>query len=122
MIKSCPKIIKTKTDVGNSVPPASISGERNALSRRQEVDSVTCIRRRRAATQSDDDPGKRAHDTDELSVAVDRKHVVPSEFPRWSLFFRLCISRALQSQRPQTGQSVSHPATYSLLIPAEVQS
>lgn len=67
-IKSCPKIIKTKTDVGNSVPPASISEERNALRRRQEEDSVTCIRRQRAATQSDDDPGKRANDTCELLI------------------------------------------------------
>lgn len=56
--KNCPKIIKTKTDVDvdNSVPPVSVAGERNALSHRQEEDSVTCIRRRRAATQSDDDP------------------------------------------------------------------
>ncbi len=64
--------------VSNSVPPVSIAGERNALSHRQEEDSVTCIRRRRAATQSDDDPEKRANDTNELSATVDTKHVVPS--------------------------------------------
>lgn len=52
--KNCPKLIKNKkTDVGvgNSVPPVSIAVERNALSHRQGEDSVTCIRRRRAATQ-----------------------------------------------------------------------
>ena len=48
----------------------NIVGERNALSHRQEEDSVTCIRRRRAATQSDDDPGKRANDTNELPATV----------------------------------------------------
>lgn len=64
--------------VSNSVPPVSIAGERNALSHRQEEDSVTCIRRRRAATQLDDDPEKRANDTNELSATVDTKHVVPS--------------------------------------------
>lgn len=43
-------------DVGNSVPPLSVAGERNALSHRQEEDSVTCIRRRRAGDAVDDDP------------------------------------------------------------------
>lgn len=61
-----------------AVPPVSISGEHNALSHRQEEDSVTYIRRRRAATQSDDDPEKRANDTIELSATVNTKHAVPS--------------------------------------------
>lgn len=78
--KNCPKIIKTKTDVDvdNSVPPVSVAGERNALSHRQEEDSVTCIRRRRAATQSDDDPERRADDTNELSATDDTMNVAPS--------------------------------------------
>lgn len=61
-----------------AVPPVSVSGERNALSHREEEDSVTCIRRRRAATQSNDDPERRANDTHELSEAADTKHAVPS--------------------------------------------
>lgn len=56
-------------DVSNSVPPVSVAGERNALSHRQEEDSVTCIRRRRAATQSDDDPSH--------ARALLNKHSVP---------------------------------------------
>lgn len=79
--------------VSNSVPPVSIAGERNALSHRQEEDSVTCIRRRRAATQLDDDPEKRANDTNELSATVDTKHVVPSKLSAGGLFFfEYCIS------------------------------
>ncbi len=74
-------------DVGKSRPPVSIAGERNALSRRQEEDSVTCIRRRRAATQSQDDPEKRANNTNEVSATVDSKHVVPSCLSTVDLFF-----------------------------------
>lgn len=93
--KNCPKIIKkTITDVDAAVPPVSISGEHNALSHRLEEDSVTYIRRRRAATQSDDDPEKRANDTNELSASADTKHVVPSQLPT-SLVFSSCVSRYL---------------------------
>ena len=38
-------------DVGNLIPFASVTEERNALSRRREEDRVTYIRRWRAATQ-----------------------------------------------------------------------
>lgn len=93
-------------DVGNSVPPVSIAEERNALSHRQEEDSVTCIRRRRAATQSDDNPEKRANDTNELAATAHSKHVVPSKLSTSCLFLS-CVSRVpFFGQRFQTEQPV----------------
>lgn len=71
--------MKTKGDVdaGNSRRPVSTAGNATR-SARQEEDSATCIRRRRLATQSDDDPERRANETNELSTTVDTRHVVPS--------------------------------------------
>lgn len=110
-------------DVGNSVPPVSISGERNALSRRQEVDSITCIRRRRAATQSDDDPEKRANDTNELSATVDTKSAVPSFLPTCWLFSSSVCRDSFSSQTDPRLDSLpsSDYATHLKLVLAEFQ-
>ena len=66
------QVVKTKRDVNasNSFLRVNIAGKQNALSRRREEDRVTCIRRRRAATQSDNNPEKRANDTNELPATL----------------------------------------------------
>lgn len=88
-------------DVENSRLLVSVAGERNALSHRQEEDSVTCIRRRRrAATQSDDDPEKRANDTNELSTAVDAHHAVPS-----LVVYMLTLTSSASRVPPQRSQT-----------------
>lgn len=57
-----------------------ISRKRYALSRRQEAENVTCFRMQRAATQGDDNPEKRAHNTNELSATVVSTGSVPATY------------------------------------------
>lgn len=86
---NCPKMINTDVDVANSVPPVSIAGERNALSRRQEGDSVMYIRRQCVATESRRHSWKKANDRNELSATADASTLFHLTHLRVGLY-RIC--------------------------------